>query len=210
MDNSMFKIEDFVLSDEEPERSNEIDYQAEMDRISEEQEVFNDFTCYICMSARVDCYIDSCQHPMCKECMDEYFKTSGKKSGDFGNKKVARCPMCWMPLVKERMRKFRILRTLIENSKMECEYKQEGCLWKGKVKHYHSFHYERCRFGKFGCHYVNCQFEGHFQAVKDHMETCRHQILDCEWCEEAMIYDEFNDHVASCCPGPLFAELGGD
>jgi hypothetical protein len=172
-------------------------YEKELSNF-ENEEIFRTLTCPVCFDLNLNMLVDSCQHPVCSDCLEELFVTMSVHSRDYRFKKCAKCPMCKYVIIKERMKPFRFIKEMIDFMIIPCEFKKHGCPYKGKFIDYHRQHRQNCIFKISTCKIKFCNFKGRTHEVLNHYKTCKFQILECKKCRECFIYDAYQEHLKKC------------
>jgi hypothetical protein len=165
----------------------------------DQQEIFSNLTCPICLNVSVNMYVDSCQHPVCSDCFEELFEVMSVRSSNYTNQKCAKCPMCKFILIKDRMKPLRFIKELIDSKMISCEFNKYGCVYKGRFKEYHRNHKKNCIFKISNCKNMFCDFKGRDGEILNHSEICKFQILECKKCKECFIYEAYKKHLVTCC-----------
>ena len=172
-------------------------YNAELESL-EKLDVFTTLKCPVCLDLTLEMYIDSCQHPICHLCIDQLFKTFPVNNTTFQNMQCATCPICKFVIVKERMQKLRFIKEIINMKQITCEFKENGCSFKGTFKEFHTSHKHKCKYKIIKCRLFPCKFMSKVYEVQKHEENCKFQILDCETCDESFIKPDLERHKKTC------------
>ena len=173
--------------------SDSINYTTEIKKMSSESNNYLPI-CPICMESSLDLFIDSCQHPLCTECLETFFKYNKTNENDYQNSTCAKCPQCKFILIKERMQKMRFIKEIINYRLTTCEFKDNGCTFQGKLIDYMTIHRKLCEFKISKCPFMICKFSGNPLEVNEHQKTCKFQIVECLKCNECMIFKEYQQY----------------
>ena len=172
-------------------------YQEELESLNR-LDVFTTLRCPVCLEFSLDMYIDSCQHPVCEDCIDQLFKAFGVNDEAFKGKACAKCPMCKFVMVRDRMHKLRFIREVIDMKTLACEFADKGCDFRGTFKHYHTQHKRQCQHREMACRFKPCTAKGTVLEMREHEESCEFQIVDCETCDECFILSDYVGYRTRC------------
>ena len=179
-------------------------YDAEfVDKLSSDIEA----KCPICLSVLRDPYHPvtcKCGTHFCKTCIEPIYKKKGP------------CPMC-----KERFESIAAnlqMKCTIENKKIYCTYKQDGCTWEGELRNLDShlmddstaaaencqFYPENCQFYPEPCKY--CKAEIPRRLMFDHQGSkCLRRPHQCKFCNNysSSYTDVTKNHILKCDFAPV-------
>ena len=143
------------------------------------------FKCRICTLVLRDPHITKCcGENACHLCIVKAAENGGP------------CPIpgCRSKSVKINLN--RDLRSIILESAVYCQSKEEGCEWMGKLDEL-SKHMKECPFVEEECQY-HCGVQIQRRAVEDHKTICECLPVECNQCGKIYKRCDHSDHVKVC------------
>ena len=169
-------------SESEPDDSLEGGYDYEF--VSDTQS--DDYICLICtLVAREAQQANCCGKIFCRECLEECMRANDN------------CPHCRHDLNGNYFRDKRAILE-INQLKIYCNNKQEGCTWKGKVLHSEA-HHDSCPYRQVECP-NQCAKTVRSMELPRHLKTqCTNREVECRRCKKIGKHAYINtDHLEDC------------
>ena len=90
-----------------------------------------------------------------------------------------------------------IEKKIIDKINLKCKHK--GC---GQFINYNNYvsHVYNCKFRLYHCNNNPCKKEGFLDELKEHSKKCIYRICKCPYCNEKLIYNNFQAHCDKDCP----------
>ena len=150
-----------------------------------------EYQCSICLSLLKDPHLTTCcGHHFCKECIIRVAQANQP------------CPMCktegFIAVIDKNVS--RRIRALA----VKCKYHSRGCEWTGELGNAEHHYAEQCQYSEVEC--PNGCGQGIPRSQIDHhvKESCPNRMVQCQYCNETVVYSALNSHYAACVKAPAF------
>jgi len=162
--------------------------------------------CFNIMKDPVTCVSQG--HTFCRYCVTRHLD------------RIETCPTCREPLKKDKLIPSRLIRSLIEDAEVHCFSYQssqdneiqakkrnggevaESCDWIGKLNDAER-HYNECQFVKVNCPHIGCDDSLLRNLLPEHIESCLHRLIPCQWCNVRNKIDQLDAHSLECGKRPV-------
>ena len=144
------------------------------------------YSCPLCEGILYESVIDKCGHSFCLECSQNLLKLSQK------------CPFSNLPLSPPLPMNI-VVNTVLEKQIVFCRNKNLGCEWKGKLADRKNHLNHECLKEVIPCEYVpDCQIKDLREKIMVHVKICPFRLVQCEYCGEAMTFQNLEYHNKIC------------
>ncbi|XP_068695751.1 TNF receptor-associated factor 2-like [Montipora foliosa] len=149
------------------------------------------YFCSYCGLLLRDAMQTSCGHFYCSSClgnlMDQVLM-------------VMVCPVDKQQLRGNEVIADKFMRREVEAFVMFCTFEDDGCTWKGEVRHLEG-HTSGCEYLKVPCVHPECDWTGEKALLPEHLEIeCDFRLVPCEFCHSSVVSRKMKDHQDNECP----------
>eukprot|EP00899_Mesostigma_viride_P002560 jgi/Mesvir1/12304/Mv00505-RA.1 len=159
-------------------------------RVVKPSPVPEDIICVICTGVLLDPVDGPCQHPTCRECLDNWFSKSKSKT----------CPTCRQPLKPSRITPtHRFIKNRLDELEVTCDNAPRGCqavVALGTLKN----HVATCGWATVPCQHDGCTATMLRQELPNHLQACPQRIILCKRCNASIKHQDEQDHLGNECP----------
>ena len=144
------------------------------------------YSCPLCEGILYESVIDKCGHSFCLECSQNLLKLSQK------------CPFSNLDLVPPFAMNI-VVNTVLEKQIVFCKNKNLGCEWQGKLgERKNHLNYE-CMKETIQCEFApDCKVKDLRENILTHVKICPYRLIQCEYCEETMTFENLEYHNKIC------------
>lgn len=144
------------------------------------------YSCPLCEGILYESVIDKCGHSFCLECSNNLLKETQKCP--FSN--LALSPPFAMNIV---------VNTVLEKQIVFCRNKSLGCEWQGKLGDRKTHLNYECLKETISCEYApDCKEKDLRENILNHIKTCPYRLVQCEYCDETMTFENLEYHNKIC------------
>ena len=144
------------------------------------------YSCPLCEGILYESVIDKCGHSFCLECSNNLLKETQKCP--FSN--LALSPPFAMNIV---------VNTVLEKQIVFCRNKSLGCEWQGKLGDRKTHLNYECLKETISCEYApDCKEKDLRENILNHITTCPYRLVQCEYCDETMTFENLEYHNKVC------------
>ncbi|XP_068677052.1 TNF receptor-associated factor 2-like [Montipora foliosa] len=94
----------------------------------------------------------------------------------------------------------KFMRREVEAIVVFCTFTDDGCTWKGEVRHLEG-HTSGCEYLKVPCVHPECDWTGEKALLPEHLEIeCDFRLVPCEFCHSSVVSRKMKDHQDNECP----------
>ena len=92
-----------------------------------------------------------------------------------------------------------VVNTVLEKQIVFCKNKNLGCEWQGKLSdRKHHLNYE-CMKEIINCEFSpDCKIKDLREKIITHVKVCPYRLIQCEYCEENMTFENLEYHNKIC------------
>jgi len=144
------------------------------------------YSCPLCEGILYESVIDKCGHSFCLICSQNLLKESQK------------CPFSNIDLSPPLAMNI-VVNTVLEKQIVFCKNKNLGCEWQGKLSdRKHHLNYE-CMKEIINCEFSpDCKIKDLREKIITHVKVCPYRLIQCEYCEENMTFENLEYHNKIC------------
>ena len=187
------------------------------DNVIDKTEEIDNFLCCLCHGIVCEPVFDKSCHLFCKRCIKLHLSKNNK------------CPIDNNLLKFEELTDMILIQTLLNNKKIYCNHKKEGCNWNGFYKDYkthlnteclkeclycsnegcsqkilrenYNEHLKKCSFRKVLCN--ECKIEILHNKLEEHKKICPKIKINCPHCKKSLQRESIENHIKNECPNTL-------
>ena len=131
--------------------------------------------CSICKNVLRDPRICQNEHAFCFSCISQHLRNSHT------------CPECREDLTPETLKTPRILKNILSELKIKCEFMERGCPESGLLQNLQK-HTEECRFAPTRCVHEGCEITLNRKDKEIHeKQICPFRIKNCHDCKNIKV-----------------------
>ena len=154
--------------------------------LEECQKYIESYSCPLCEGILFESIFDNCGHSFCKNCSEILLEHT--KKCPFSNNNLN-------PPFSSNI----VVNTMIEKQKVYCKNKKNGCSWTGKLSERKNHLLNDCLKQLVNCDYFpNCEFKSLREEMINHIKECKYKIINCEYCNEKILYKDQEEHNKIC------------
>ena len=144
------------------------------------------YSCPLCEGILYESVIDKCGHSFCLECSSNLLKLTQK------------CPFSNLDLVPPFAMNI-VVNTVLEKQIVFCRNKNLGCDWQGKLGDRKTHLNYECMKETINCEFApDCKEKDLRENILTHVKTCPYRLIQCEYCEETMTFENLEYHNKIC------------
>ena len=144
------------------------------------------YSCPLCEGILYESVIDKCGHSFCLECSQNLLKLTQK------------CPFSNLDLVPPFAMNI-VVNTVLEKQIVFCRNKNLGCEWQGKLGDRKAHLNYECMKEIIPCEFApDCKVKDLRENILTHVKICPYRLIQCEYCEETMTFENLEYHNKIC------------
>ncbi|CAH3037682.1 unnamed protein product [Pocillopora meandrina] len=158
---------------------------------AEKQRLGSKYTCSSCGYLLRDAMQTSCGHFYCSSCLASLFQDGSTRMTCLQDQKE---------FLPNEVFPDNFMRREVQAFVVNCTFEEEGCNWKGEVRHLEN-HLSNCEFLKIPCVHPECGAQVKKSHLTQHLEKeCKCRLETCGFCKKQIKLNKMKHHHETDCP----------